>query len=97
MTAFGSRIRKQKITYLITYPLYDTFMGWQTNPLMGLETRGTLNNVNIQRKMCVIEKLDSLARRVSLAIIIDIDYTHSHARAYTHTRIHQQLHRTILK
>ena len=34
VTTFGYRMRKQKITYLITYPLYDTFMGWQTNPLM---------------------------------------------------------------
>ena len=51
MTLFGCRIRKQKITYLITYPLYDTFMGWQTNPLMGLEMRGTDKKVTILRKM----------------------------------------------
>ena len=32
---------------LITYPLYDTFMGWQTNPLMGLEMRGTDETTNM--------------------------------------------------
>ena len=91
MTPFGSRIRKQKITYLITYPLYDTFMGWQTNPLMGLETRGTLNNVNIQRKICAIEKLDILPHECP-SLSLSTLTTHTHTHGHTHIRIHKQHH-----